>query len=181
MAYSLICNNSNIANIFLPTHRLYSVNNFNLSYYGAELTSLLAFSNIPTSMSWLFSASITNLSHIIRLYNNSVSHLNGSSDLRGLSFINRSRSAALSRAGDSLIPLCFDALLVDESRSAASRFRSIYFMRCNLKTPNIGEVSFVSAFGPLFEWNVPVFLMASRQCTLSPFPPLATPLLIGLC
>ncbi len=40
------------------------------------------------------------------------------------------------------------------------RFR----MRCNLKTaPNIGEVSFVSAFDPLFEWNVPVFPMASRR------------------
>ncbi len=32
----------------------------------------------------------------------------------------------------------------------------LFRMRCNLKTaPNIGEVSFVSAFGPLFEWNVP--------------------------
>ncbi len=34
------------------------------------------------------------------------------------------------------------------------RFR----MCCNLKTvPNIAEVSFVSAFGPVFEWNVLVF------------------------
>ncbi len=48
IAYSPICNNSNIINTFLPTHRLYlySVNNFKLNYCGAELTSLLAFSNI---------------------------------------------------------------------------------------------------------------------------------------
>ncbi len=39
-----------------------------------------------------------------------------------------------------------------------------FCMRCNVKTaPNIGEVSFVSAFGPLFEWNVPVFPMASKR------------------
>ncbi len=37
-------------------------------------------------------------------------------------------------------------------------------MRCHLKiVPNIGEVSFVSAFGPLFEWNVLVFPMASMR------------------
>ncbi len=58
----------------------------------------------------------------------------------------------------------------------------LYRMRCNLKTaPNIGEVSFVSAFGPLFEWNVPVFPMASRRSRATqtsgpyalchPFPP----------
>ncbi len=58
------------------------------------------------------------------------------------------------------------------------RFR----IRCNLKTaPNIGEVSFVSAIGPLLEWNVPVFPMASRRsrapqtsgpyALCHPFPP----------
>ncbi len=57
------------------------------------------------------------------------------------------------------------------------RFR----MCCNLKTvPNIAEVSFVSAFGPLFEWNVPVFPDGQAiagppdlwaLCTLSPFSP----------
>ncbi len=62
-------------------------------------------------------------------------------------------------------------------------------MRCNLKTaPNIGEVSFISAFGPLFEWNVLVFPMASRRLrapqtsgpmhSVTLFPPLATPLVI---
>ncbi len=40
------------------------------------------------------------------------------------------------------------------------RFR----MRCNLKTaPNIGELSLVSAIGPLLEWNVPVLPMARRS------------------
>ncbi len=78
--------------------------------------------------------------------------------------MNRGRSAALCGR---LIPL-FDARLADASGSAASRFWSICFMRfrmrCNLKTaPNIGEVSFVSAIGPLLEWNVPVFPMASRR------------------
>ncbi len=55
------------------------------------------------------------------------------------------------------------------------------------RVPNIGEVSFVLAISPLFEWNVPVFLMASRRsqapqtsgpyalCHPSP-PPLAMPL-----
>ncbi len=78
--------------------------------------------------------------------------------------MNRGRSAALCGR---LIPL-FDARLADASGSAASRFWSICFMRfrmrCNLKTaPNIREVSFVSAIGPLLEWNVPVFPMASRR------------------
>ncbi len=40
------------------------------------------------------------------------------------------------------------------------RFR----MRCNLETaPNIGELSLVSAIGPLLEWNVPVLPMARRS------------------
>ncbi len=58
------------------------------------------------------------------------------------------------------------------------RFR----IRCNLKTAaNIGEVSFVLLFGPLFEWNVLVFPMASRRsrapqtsgpyALCHPFPP----------
>ncbi len=66
------------------------------------------------------------------------------------------------------------------------RFR----VHSNLKTaPNIGEVSFVSAIGPLLEWNVPVFPMANRRSraprplgpmhSVTLFPPLATPLLIG--
>ncbi len=64
-------------------------------------------------------------------------------------------------------PLYFDAWLADSFEGAISHFWSICFMRfrmrCNLKTaPNIGEVSLVSAIGPLREWNVPVFPMASR-------------------
>ncbi len=40
----------------------------------------------------------------------------------------------------------------------------VFCMRCNLKTaPNIGELSLVSAIGPLFEWNVPVLPMVSWQ------------------
>ncbi len=78
------------------TGYLYSVNNFKLKYYGAQLTSLFQY----TSLSWLFSASITNLSHITRLYNNSVSHLSGSSDLCCLSLINRGRSAVTVLCGD---------------------------------------------------------------------------------
>ncbi len=59
-------------------------------------------------------------------------------------------------------------------------------MRSNLKTtPNIDELSLVSAIGTLFEWNVPVLPMASRRSralqTSGPFAlchhPLTTPLL----
>ncbi len=80
---------------------------------------------------------------------NSVSHLNGSSDLRCLSLINRGRSAAL--CGDSSRSLTRGWRL-DASGSAASRFWSIclrFRMRCKLKTaPNIGELSLFSAIGP---------------------------------
>ncbi len=78
-----------INTFYVNTGYLSSVNNFKLKYYGSQLTSLFQF----TSLSWLFSASITNLSHITRLYNNSVSHLSGSSDLCCLCRINRDRSA----------------------------------------------------------------------------------------
>ncbi len=83
-------------------------------------------------------------------------------------------------------PLCFDAQLADASGSAALCFWSICFMRfhmrCNLKTlPNIGEVSFVSAFGPMSRcsrWPVgdygpPRPLGPMHSVTIS--PPLATP------
>ncbi len=146
-------NNSNIINTFLPTHSLgYLYNNFKLNNYGAELTSLLAFPY--TSLSWLFSASITKLSQITGLYNNSVSHLNGSSDLCCLTLVfitlmKHGRSLSATLCGR-LITLCFDARLADASGSAATRFWSIWFMRfrmcCNWKAaPNIGEVSFVLA------------------------------------
>ncbi len=49
------------------------------------------------------------------------------------------------------------------------RFR----MRCNLKTaPNIGELSLVSAIGPLLEWNVLVFPMARRSRAPRPLGPM---------
>ncbi len=112
---------------------------------------------------------------------NSMSHLNGSSDLRCLSLINRGRSAAL--CGDSSRSLTRGWRL-DASGSAASRFWSIclrFRMRCNLKTaPNIGELSLFSAIGP----NVPVLPMARRSrapqtsgpyALCHPFPP-TTPL-----
>ncbi len=92
----------------------------------------------------LFLGSIINLFHITQLYNNSVSHLNGSSDLCYLSLINLGRSVALCRR---LIPLCFAARLADASGSAVMPFSSICFMQfrmcCNLTTaPNIRDVSF---------------------------------------
>ncbi len=72
---------------------------------------------------------------------NSVSHLNGSSDLRCLSLINRGRSAAL--CGDSSRSLTRGWRL-DASGSAASRFWSIclrFRMRCKLKQRLISESS----------------------------------------
>ncbi len=135
-----------------------------------------------TSLLWLFSASITKLSHITRLYNNSVSHLNGSSVLRCLTLINNgdwSRSA-LTRGWR----MHRGALL-----HAFGVFMQLR-MRCNLTiAPNIGELSLVSAIGPLLEWNFPVFLMARRSRGGPPrplgpmhsvtlFPPLATPLVV---
>ncbi len=93
-----------------------------------------------------------------------MSHLNGSSDLRCLSLIKSWQKRGTVRVTDPL----FDARLADASGSAASCFWSICFMRfrmrCNLKTaPNIGELSLVSAIGPLLEWNVLVFPMARRS------------------
>ncbi len=102
-----------------------------------------------TSLSWLFSASITNLSHITRLYNNnSVSHLNGSSVLRCLSLMNHGRSAALC---GTLIPLCFDAsgvpdgqtitglpdlwalcTLSSTSDAPGTEYMYVYFAHCHL-------------------------------------------------
>ncbi len=67
-----------------------------LNYCGAELTSRFQY----TSLSWLFSTSITVEPLIFsyyttQLYNNYVSHLNGSSNLLFISYLmNRGRSVA---------------------------------------------------------------------------------------
>ncbi len=171
---------------------MYSVNNVKLNYYGAELTSLLAFSNIPHCRGCFQPASLRNLlySHITRLYNNSVSHLNGLRDLRCLSLINRGRSTALYGR---LISLCFDVWLADASGRADSRFWGICLIRfhmcCNYKQHQI------SGRSPSFwrsahysNWNVPVFPMAVGVCgpprplgrmhSVTLFLPLATPLVV---
>ncbi len=133
--------------------------------------------------------------HTTRLYNNDVSHLNGSSALLFISYhMNRGRSAARRgavrsalfwRAADGCIRECCFALV---------EYLLYTRMRSNFKTaPNIGEVSLMAAIGPLLEWNVPVLPMASRRsqapqtsgpyCLCHPFPPTsdARPCLWALC